>query len=94
MGWYTPNHVEEQTEDKYGIWYVQSRVSPLSMCPTSHRYPVLIDAVIQSSGVGLLGTPGSTMSLIAGRRVMDWYHGEYHNVKWEVRYSQGGPALM
>ncbi|KZV74816.1 hypothetical protein PENSPDRAFT_625212 [Peniophora sp. CONT] len=77
MGWYTPDHIEEKTEEQYGIWY-----------------PVLIDAVIQSSGVGLLGTPGSTMSLIAGRRVMDWYHGEYYNVRWEVRYSQGGPALM
>ncbi|VDB86576.1 unnamed protein product [Peniophora sp. CBMAI 1063] len=77
MGWYTPNHVEERTEERYGTWY-----------------PVLIDAVIQSSGVGLLGTPGSTMSLMAGRRVMDWYHGEYHDVRWGVRNSQGGPALM
>ena len=22
MGWYTPDHVEEKTEEKYGIWYV------------------------------------------------------------------------
>jgi hypothetical protein len=46
------------------------------------RYPVLIDAVIQSSGIGLIGTHGSTMSLLAGRRVQDWHNGVYKDVKW------------
>ncbi len=31
------------------------------------RYPVLIDAVIQSSGIGMIGMEQSTMSLLAGR---------------------------
>ena len=46
------------------------------------RYPLLIDAVIQSSGVGLIGTAESTMSLLAGRRVQDWNNGVYEEVKW------------
>lgn len=46
------------------------------------RYPVLVDAVIQSSGIGLIGMHGSTMSLLAGRRVQDWYNGVYKDVKW------------
>ena len=46
------------------------------------RYPVFIDAVIQSSGIGLIGMHGSTMSLLAGRRVQDWYKGVYKDVRW------------
>jgi hypothetical protein len=46
------------------------------------RYPLLIDAVIQSSGVGVIGTTGSTMSILAGRRVEDWQNGVYKEVKW------------
>jgi len=46
------------------------------------RYPVLIDAVIQSSGIGLIGMYGSTMSLLAGRRVEDWHNGVYKIIKW------------
>ncbi|KAI0031409.1 hypothetical protein K488DRAFT_52104 [Vararia minispora EC-137] len=73
MGWYTPDHEAEQTVERYGAWRVSVRM-----------YPVFIDAVIQSSGVGLLGSPGSTMSIIAGRRVIDWHGGAYHNVPWKV----------
>jgi hypothetical protein len=46
------------------------------------RYPVLIDAVIQSSGIGLIGMHSSTMSLLAGRRVQDWHNGVYKDVRW------------
>jgi hypothetical protein len=46
------------------------------------RYPLLIDAVIQSSGIGLIGMHGSTMSVLAGRRVQDWHQGVYIDVKW------------
>ncbi len=46
------------------------------------RYPVLIDAVLQSSGIGMIGMYGSTMSLLAGRRVQDWHNGVYKAVKW------------
>jgi len=64
-GWYTPDHVAEDTVNKYGKWY-----------------PVLIDAVIQSSGIGMIGMAQSTMSLLAGRRVRDWHSGVYISVKW------------
>jgi len=64
-GWYTPNHVAEDTVNKHGKWY-----------------PVLIDAVIQSSGIGFIGMEQSTMSLLAGRRVRDWQSGVYKSVKW------------
>ncbi|KAH9081712.1 hypothetical protein EDB83DRAFT_2539272 [Lactarius deliciosus] len=64
-GWYTTDHVAEDTTNKYGKWY-----------------PVLIDAVIQSSGIGLIGMEQSTMSLLAGRRVKDWHKGVYKSVKW------------
>jgi hypothetical protein len=46
------------------------------------RYLTLIDAVIQSSGIGLIGMHESTMSLLAGRRVRDWNNGVYKDVKW------------
>ena len=38
-------------------------------------YPVFIDAVAQSLGIGFIGTQQSTMSLVAARRVMDWNNG-------------------
>jgi len=64
-GWYTTDHVADDTVNRYGRWY-----------------PLLIDAVIQSSGIGLIGQHGSTMSLLAGRRVEDWHDGVYKDVKW------------
>ncbi|KAH8825674.1 hypothetical protein DL96DRAFT_1530298 [Flagelloscypha sp. PMI_526] len=45
-------------------------------------YPVLIDAVIQSLADGFVGTQGSTMSLIAARRVHDWHQGVTRMVKF------------
>lgn len=50
-------------------------------CLTDHcvdftsRYPIFIDAVIQSRGKGFVGTMSSTMSLLAMRRVQDWNDG-------------------
>ena len=38
-------------------------------------YPVFIDAVAQSLGIGFVGTQQSTMSLVDARRVMDWNNG-------------------
>lgn len=58
LGWRTPNHTAERTEEKYGKWY-----------------PALIDAIVQSLAVGFVGTDGSTMSLVAKRRVEDWNGG-------------------
>ncbi|KZT30813.1 hypothetical protein NEOLEDRAFT_1054252 [Neolentinus lepideus HHB14362 ss-1] len=45
-------------------------------------YPVLIDAVIQSSGVGFVGTDMSTMSLLAQKRTEDWQQGVTRTVVW------------
>lgn len=38
-------------------------------------YPSFIDGIHQSMGVGFIGTEGSTMSLVALRRTVDWNHG-------------------
>jgi len=45
-------------------------------------YPVLIDAVIQSNGIGFVGTDRSTMSTIARRRVQSWHGGVVRTLKW------------
>lgn len=45
-------------------------------------YPVLIDAAIQSSGVGFVGTDRSTMSILARRRVQSWADGAVRTIKW------------
>jgi hypothetical protein len=81
-GWYTIDHVD--TVNKYNSrWCCTSLRSLFWLtCLTMHRYPVLIDAVIQSSGIGLIGMDRSTMSLLAGRRVQDWHEGVYKSVKW------------
>ncbi|KAF8735016.1 hypothetical protein AX14_002926 [Amanita brunnescens Koide BX004] len=47
-----------------------------------HWYPVLIDAVIQSNGVGFIGTDKSTMTVMARRRVQSWHDGPVRTVKW------------
>ena len=46
------------------------------------RYPLIIDAVIQSGGLGFVGTDRSTMSLLARRRVQSWHDGVVRAVKW------------
>ncbi|KAL0951547.1 hypothetical protein HGRIS_008230 [Hohenbuehelia grisea] len=45
-------------------------------------YPVLIDAVIQSNGLGFVGTDRSTMTIMAHRRVESWHDGVSVDVKW------------
>jgi len=45
-------------------------------------YPILIDAVIQSNCAGFVGTEGSTMSIVAVRRVETWHNGVTRLVKW------------
>ncbi|KJA28528.1 hypothetical protein HYPSUDRAFT_128961, partial [Hypholoma sublateritium FD-334 SS-4] len=45
-------------------------------------YPLIIDAVIQSGGVGFVGTDRSTMSLLARRRVQSWHDGVVRTIKW------------
>ena len=45
-------------------------------------FPVLIDAGIQSSGIGFVGTDKSTMSILARRRVQAWPGGSVRTIKW------------
>ncbi|KAG2140052.1 hypothetical protein DEU56DRAFT_291167 [Suillus clintonianus] len=45
-------------------------------------HPVFIDAIIQSNGAGFVGTRGSTMSLLALRRVQSWHDGPTRIVQW------------
>ncbi|KAK7031515.1 hypothetical protein R3P38DRAFT_818327 [Favolaschia claudopus] len=45
-------------------------------------YPLLIDAVIQSSAIGFVGTDRSTVSVIARKRIQTWNSGISRTVKW------------
>ncbi|KAF8610173.1 hypothetical protein BDV93DRAFT_517351 [Ceratobasidium sp. AG-I] len=45
-------------------------------------YPVVLDAVFQSLGVGFVGTDHSTMTLLSQRRVGDWNGGLSEKVRW------------
>jgi len=45
-------------------------------------YPLIIDAVVQSNGMGFVGTDLSTFSMLAHRRVEDWHGGVSKTVKW------------
>jgi len=45
-------------------------------------YTAVLDGYFQSRGVGFVGTEGSTMSLLAERRVQDWQGGVTREVKW------------
>lgn len=45
-------------------------------------YPLLLDATVQSSGVGFIGTDRSTMSIIARRRAESWNNASTRTVMW------------
>ena len=82
QGWYRLDH--SSTATLYGRWFVlpfltlpSSRTSP-----ATSRYPVIIDAVVQSGGMGFVGTHLSTFSVLAQRRVEDWQRGVTRTVKW------------
>lgn len=46
------------------------------------RYPIFIDVAIQARSKGFLGTQGSTLSLLALRRVHDWHDGLGKLIPW------------
>ena len=46
------------------------------------RYPVILDAAIQSAGMGFVGTDRSTFSVLSRRRVLDWQDGAARMVMW------------
>lgn len=47
-----------------------------------NRYPVLVDAVVQSNGAGFVGTARSTMSEMAMLRCKTWHKGATRMVDW------------
>lgn len=76
--------VSRPLSNKRTLWWLVSAAFfvawPIS--ESTSRHPVLIDAAIQSGGVGFVGTDRSTMSIIAMRRVQSWQNGITALVKW------------
>ncbi|KAG8874491.1 hypothetical protein FRB97_005877 [Tulasnella sp. 331] len=74
-GWYFVDHGPhgEDTAAKFGKCIGLDKWN---------RYPPLLDSVFQSMGTGFVGTDGSTMSLIARRRVQDWQGGSVRDFRW------------
>ncbi len=60
----------------------KSRWTISGCCSSIHRYPVLVDAVIQSGAIGFVGTDRSTMSILARRRAETWHNAVSRTVKW------------
>jgi hypothetical protein len=65
-------------------WYRVNHVELQTAEKYGKWYPVFLDAVIQGSGTGFLGTMKSTMSLLAKRRVEDWQNGVGQMVQWNA----------
>jgi hypothetical protein len=81
QGWFAIDH--NNTAEQFGPWWVSPFFSFLQIRSVGiYRYTVLIDAVIQSTGVGFVGTDKSTMSIMARRRVESWADGAVRIVKW------------
>jgi hypothetical protein len=79
-----PHHVLVTSDETSAEWWAE--VSALGWRRTDHVaerteerygkwYVPLVDAVAQSLAIGFVGTDGSTMSLVAKRRVEDWSGG-------------------
>ncbi|KAJ7282067.1 hypothetical protein C8J57DRAFT_1299363 [Mycena rebaudengoi] len=71
-------------EDYRTIWCMVRSTVPLE---TSHlylpvRYPIFIDAVFQSQGIGFVGTQRSTVSTLARKRVSSFHDGVSRLVEW------------
>ena len=81
QGWYRLDH--SATSAQYGTWFVLPFPSFLFRASLAAvRYPVIIDAVVQSKGMGFVGNDLSTFSMLARRRVEDWQRGVTRTVKW------------
>ncbi|KAJ7729241.1 hypothetical protein DFH07DRAFT_850334 [Mycena maculata] len=83
------HHIIITSDEKDKKWWAQ--VARYGWVSPDHRqteerygiwYPVLIDAVIQSQGIGFVGTDRSTMSILAARRVESWRDGAVRFVLW------------
>jgi len=83
------NHVILTSDEKNATWW--DDVAAQGWYRVDHSktveiygawYPVLIDAAIQSLGVGFVATDRSTMSILARRRVQSWQDGAVRTIKW------------
>ncbi|KAG8946917.1 hypothetical protein FRC04_011344 [Tulasnella sp. 424] len=84
-------HVLVTSDEQDPVWWAQ--IDNLGWAHIDHGkertaekysrwYPTFIDAMHQSMGIGFVGTGGSTMSLVALKRVMDWNGGLGVMVDW------------
>jgi len=83
------NHVIITSDEKNATWWDDINAQGWFRVDHSETveiygawYPVLIDAAIQSLGVGFVGTDRSTMSILARRRVQSWQDGAIRTLKW------------
>lgn len=84
LGWARMDHDEQRTVERYGRWYVLLRIHHRECCTDARRFrhPVILDAAIQSGGLGFVGTDRSTFSVLSRRRVLDWHGGAARMVLW------------
>jgi hypothetical protein len=88
MGWKRLHHlkwagVQENTSPVDNV----DTIAPIPGAPENLEkfaewFPLLLDATVQSRGLGFVGTDRSTMSMIARRRVETWQGGVSRTVKW------------
>jgi len=83
------NHVIVTSDEKDDDWWAAVKAQGWYNINHSETadlyggwYPVLIDAAIQSGGIGFVGTDRSTMSILARRRTQSWYNGVTRTFKW------------
>ncbi|KAJ6616641.1 hypothetical protein B0H10DRAFT_1799016 [Mycena sp. CBHHK59/15] len=85
----TIDHVIMTSDEKNTTWW--EAVHEVGWASPDHSrtvelygewYPVLIDAAIQSAGLGFIGTLRSTVSLTAQLRVSTWQGGVVRTVRW------------
>ncbi|KAF7347413.1 hypothetical protein MVEN_01497200 [Mycena venus] len=88
----TVNHIIITSDEKNDAWWDQ--VADLGWWTPDHVkmrteerygvwYPVLIDAVIHSQGLGFVGTDRSTYSILSARRVASWHDGPMYT-HWTI----------
>ena len=82
LGWTWVDYAAERTVEKYGKWYVRCILLFDFRSISFYRYPLLLDAIIQSRGAGFVGTEYSTMTTVALRRVQDWSNGPVRVTHW------------
>ncbi|KAF8956056.1 hypothetical protein BDZ97DRAFT_1853458 [Flammula alnicola] len=83
------NHVIMTSDERNATWWEAVAAQGwyrIDSSDTAELYsawhPLLIDAVIQSEGMGFVGTDRSTMTVLARRRVQSWRDGAVRTVKW------------